>query len=85
MTGNVAAKEWLSIRDVVGYAAVSDRTLRTWIHSPVNPLPAVRVAGKLLVRRADLDRWLEQHRLRTPALDLNAIVRDTLRRSSHGR
>lgn len=57
--------EWLDIKGVTEYASVSDRTIRTWIHSSVNPLPAVQVGGKVLVRRRDLDSWLESHRIMT--------------------
>lgn len=50
--------EWLGLRQVTEYAAVSERTVRAWIHSPVDALPAVRVGGKVLVRRSFLDAWL---------------------------
>jgi hypothetical protein len=44
------------------YASVCDRTLREWIHLPINPLPAVQVShGKILVRRTNFDSWLEAH------------------------
>src|SRR5579863_401041 len=65
---NTINREWLGLRDVARYAAVSERTLRCWIHSPVDPLPAVRVVGKLLVRRADLDLWLQKHRVQPLAV-----------------
>ena len=77
--------EWLSARQVTQYANISRRTLRAWIHSPVDPLPAVQVCGKLLVRRSTLDAWLERHRVRPVAcLDLNGIVKEVLGRL-HGR
>lgn len=64
--------DWLDLRRLTQYAAVSERTLRIWIHSPVDPLPAVQVRGKILVRRTEFDRWLERHRVRT--VDLGRIV-----------
>jgi hypothetical protein len=64
--------DWLDLRRLTQYAAVSERTLRIWIHSPVDPLPAVQVRGKILVRRTEFDRWLERHRVRT--VDLGCIV-----------
>ena len=77
---------WLGLRQVTEYADVSERTVRAWIHSPVNALPAVRVGGKILVRRLELDAWLEKHRVRPlEAIDLNAIVRDALEAVGHGR
>lgn len=44
--------EWLDLKALQQYACVSERTLREWIHRPLNPLPATRVGTKLLVRRA---------------------------------
>jgi hypothetical protein len=41
--------EWLDLKALTGYACVSERTLRKWIHRPENPLPAVRAGTKLLV------------------------------------
>jgi len=78
--------EWLGLRHVTQYADISERTLRTWIHSPVDPLPAVRVAGKILVRRSELDLWLGRHRLKPlETMDLDGIVKDALRGVHHGR
>lgn len=78
--------EWLGLRQVTQYAAVSDRTVRAWIHASVDALPAVRVGGKLLVRRSELDSWLGRHRV-TPlnTIDLDEIVRVALRAVTNGR
>ena len=78
--------EWLGLRQVTQYAAVSERTVRAWIHASVDALPAVRVGGKLLVRRSELDAWLGRHRLRPLAtIDLDGIVRQALQAVAHGR
>jgi excisionase family DNA binding protein len=78
--------EWLGLRQVTQYAAVSERTVRAWIHAPVDALPAVRVGGKILVRRAELDAWLGRRRIRPlEAIDLDGIVRDALQAVAHGR
>ncbi len=78
--------EWMGLRQVTQYANISDRTVRAWIHSPVDPLPAVRVAGKILVRRSEFDLWLGRHRVKPlETVNLDAIVRDTLRGLAHGR
>ena len=65
--------EWLDVRELTQYAAVSERTFREWIHRAENPLPAVQVDKKILVRRTQLDRWLEAHPLR-PAESVNIDV-----------
>jgi len=73
------AREWLDLRGLTQYAAVSERTLRLWIHAAVNPLPAVRVGRKVLVRRAVFDSWLERHVVRAAgSFDLDATVNEVL-------
>jgi hypothetical protein len=64
--------EWMDLKALRGYACVSERTLREWIHRPIDPLPAARVGAKILVRRGAFDRWLENHRLKT--IDVGYIV-----------
>jgi len=64
--------EWLDLKALTGYACVSERTLREWIHRPENPLPAVRVGTKLLVRRTSFDQWLENHMLKS--VDVGCMV-----------
>jgi excisionase family DNA binding protein len=64
--------EWLDLKALQGYACVSERTLREWIHRVVNPLPAARVGTKILVRRTVFDRWLEAHEVKH--VDLGCIV-----------
>jgi excisionase family DNA binding protein len=68
-------QEWLDLQGLTQYATVCERTLRAWIHSPVNPLPAVRVGKKFLIRRRDFDEWLEGHRFESPnSLAFDAMV-----------
>lgn len=57
-----------------GYACVSERTVREWIHRSVDPLPAVRVGSKILVRKSTFDQWLENHMLKT--VDVSGIVNE---------
>ena len=57
--------EWLDLRQLTQYAAISERTLRSWIHDSASPLPASQVGGKIFVRRRDFDEYLERHRIRT--------------------
>jgi excisionase family DNA binding protein len=68
--------EWLDLRGLQRYASISERTLREWVHRPADPLPAVRVGTKILVRRSSFDAWLEAHRLKQIDTDiiLNNIV-----------
>ena len=65
---------WLDLRRLTEYATVSERTLREWIHAEVDPLPAVRVHGKILVQRRAFDTWLARHAIKP--IDLNGIVEE---------
>jgi excisionase family DNA binding protein len=80
---NSAGLEWLDLRRLRDYAAVSNRTLRAWIHSPVDPLPAVRVGTKILVRRSEFDAWMELHRIKP--VDLGGMVEEIVEAVAHGR
>jgi len=72
-------REWLSLRQVTEYAAVSERTLRAWLHRSTDALPAVRVDGKVLIRRSQFDAWLERHRIPPAAqIDVDGIVNGLL-------
>jgi excisionase family DNA binding protein len=64
--------EWLDLKALTEYACVSERTLREWIRRAVDPLPAVRVGCKLLVRRSEFDRWLGAHQVKH--VDVGCIV-----------
>jgi hypothetical protein len=64
--------EWLDLKALRAYACVSERTLREWIHRAVDPLPAVRVGSKILVRRGVFDCWLDAHQVEH--VDVGCIV-----------
>jgi hypothetical protein len=71
--------EWLDLAALTRYVAVSERTLREWIHRVVDPLPACQVEKKILVRRSAFDRWLERHPVQSFDLDkIEETVSDVL-------
>jgi excisionase family DNA binding protein len=75
MGGTHIEREWLSLRELTEYVAVSERTLREWLHRSSDALPAVRVDGKILVRRSEFDAWLGRHRIQPDApIDVDGIV-----------
>ena len=76
---SAVGREWLDLRGLTMYAAVSERTIREWLHRSLNPLPAVRVGTKILVRRSTFDAWLEKHPL-VPAdsINVNEAVNEIL-------
>lgn len=76
----------MGLRQLRAYVGVSERTIRAWIHLPLDGLPAIRVGGKILVRRSELDAWLQKRRVRPlEAVDLDDMVKDILQGLSHGR
>ena len=80
------SKEWLGLRQLTEYADISERTLRAWIYSRRDPLPAAKVSGKVLVRKADFDRYLERHRVKPlQEVDLDGIVQEVLLGANYGR
>jgi hypothetical protein len=79
-------REWLGLKELTRYASISERTLRSWVYSPVDPLPATKVCGKVLIRKSDFDTYLERHRIKPlEELNLDAIVQDVIKGVAHGR
>jgi hypothetical protein len=86
MDNQASSPEWMDMRALTQYAAASERTFRNWINFPLDPLPAVRVGGKVLVNRRAFDSWLARHTLKPAgALDLDGIVKGVLEGVSNGR
>lgn len=75
-----AYPEWMDLKTTQRYADVSERLLRDWIHLASNPLPAIQVEhGKILVKRAHLDSWLEAHPYQpTGAIDIGKMVDEVM-------
>ena len=79
-------REWLGLRELSNYADICERTLRSWIYSPVDPLPAVKVSGKVLVRKSDFDAFLQRYRIRPLGkFNIDTIVRDVMKRDADPR
>lgn len=79
-------REWLGLRELSNYADISEKTLRSWIYSSVDPLPAVKVSGKVLVRRTEFDAYLHRHRVKPlQEINIDAIVQDVLKGATSGR
>ncbi len=60
-------RELLTIKQLVAYSALSERTLRDYINAPLRALPCYRIGVKVLVRRSEFDAWMLQHRQVGPA------------------
>jgi len=57
-------QEFLSIEDVAKYLGVYRDTVYRYIHDIKKPLPSMKISRKkILVRRSDLDEWLESYKV----------------------
>lgn len=58
------ADPYLSLRGLAAYSSLSVRTLRRFLERtpPAQALPCYRLAGKVVVRRSDFDRYMAQYR-----------------------
>jgi len=70
--------EYLPLRALATYSGLGVRTLRGYLTHPAHPLPAYRIGGKVLVKRAEYDAWAAQFRsAQSTAVD--ALVGEALR------
>lgn len=71
-------REYLTLRDLAIYSGLSARTLRSYLHRPVHPLPFFQVDRKILVRRLEFDAWLAQYRRAGEGVDIEQLVEEAL-------
>lgn len=55
-----APAEWMSLRTLLGYVELSERTIRELMRRAQDPLPFTRVGRKPLFSRAAVDAWLQR-------------------------
>ncbi len=51
------------LRGLSAYSALAVPTLRDYLKDGRNPVPYFKVKGKILVRKSEFDRWLEDFRV----------------------
>ncbi len=61
--------QFTDLRRLSKLLSISPRTLRGWARNPVRPIPHYRVGGKLLFRWSEVERWLEQFRVKPLSVD----------------
>ncbi len=71
--------EWMDLKTLESYSSISNRTLRSWIKAPGNPLPASARGGKILVSRRVFDEWMKGHTIEAGAIDVERTVNEILR------
>jgi hypothetical protein len=77
MSGAPTDGEYLSLKALARYSDLSVRSLRGYLVNRLHPLPHFRVGGKILVRRAEFDTWVQQFRAAVPR-GVDALVDDVL-------
>lgn len=71
--------EWLDLKRLSQYACTSENTLRHWIHSSTNPLPASQRGNKIYVRKRDFDAWMRHHAVQAKTgIHLTHVVNDII-------
>ena len=51
------------LRGLSAYSALAVPTLRDYLRDGRNPIPYFKIKGKILVRKAEFDAWLETFRV----------------------
>jgi flavin-dependent dehydrogenase len=69
----------MDLKTLERYSSLSNRTLRTWIKAPKNPLPASARGAKILVSRRAFDEWMKEHAIEANANSVSRIVDDIIR------
>ena len=64
-----ANDKFLDIKQLVQYSTFSASTLRGYLSDPETPIPFFRVNRKILVKKSEFDRWMEQFRGENNDLD----------------
>lgn len=56
------SKQYLKVKDAAELLGLSEDTIRNWINRPRHKLPAVKAGRDWLIKREDLDRFLEDQK-----------------------
>lgn len=61
--GFTPINEYMTVQDVMNYLHISEPTVYRYFNLKKNPLPSINITrGKTLVKKSDLDIWLESYR-----------------------
>jgi hypothetical protein len=71
--------EWMDLKTLERYSSISNRTLRSWIKAPEDPLPASARGGKILVSRRLFDEWMKGHAIEAISVDVEPVVNSILK------
>ena len=71
---------YFSVAELSGYCGISQRTLRTYLNDPVNPIPFFRVgpAGRIIrIKRSEFDQWMKSQRA-TQENEIDELIAEVL-------
>ena len=80
-TKNRVETGYFSVAELSGYCGISERTLRTLLNDPVNPIPHFRIgaAGRIIrIKRAEFDAWMDSQRA-AQGNEIDEIVENLLK------
>jgi hypothetical protein len=72
MKSSLPESAYLDLKRAAAYTSYSVRSLRDYLKKPGAP-PTYRISKKILIKRTDLDLWLERFKI-----DLDTVARRAL-------
>jgi excisionase family DNA binding protein len=74
--------QYVGLAELASRISLSPRTIRSLIHDPAHPLPAIRVGNKLLFKLAAVERYLDTHQIRVS--DIEAVTQEIMEKLKQG-
>lgn len=67
---------YVDTRELSRRLSLSQRTIRTYLHQPDNPLPAYQIGNKLLFFWPEVQAWVRKYRVKT--INTDVMVEDLI-------
>jgi hypothetical protein len=78
---NRIEKGYFTVAELEKYCSISQRTLRTQMNDPVNPIPHFRVgtAGRIIrIKKSEFDLWMDSQRA-TQGSEIDELIEGILK------
>ena len=72
----MAKQEYINLGELARRTSLSKRTLRSWVRASECPLPCFKVKGRLLFRWTEVEKWMQNFRVKT--VNVNEVVNGIL-------
>jgi predicted DNA-binding transcriptional regulator AlpA len=53
---------YLDLKTLSAYSSLSVSTIRDYLSDSLNPIPSYCIRRKILIKKSEFDRWMEQHK-----------------------